>query len=263
MLSSESFSAHARVVQESEWPVYRKVSGVYAIRSTASGKFYVGSAVDIYGRWRSHKSKLDAGKNRNMHFQRAWSKYGIVGFEFFVLEICAREHAVPMEQVWLDWTQAVARGYNLAPVAGSNLGTRFSPQARANMAASSKGRKVSFETRARIAATTAGREPNPETLAKARLKNTGRKNSAESIEVMRARKLGKKNSAETLAKRYARSPVSVDMAKEIQARYAFRCPVNGAVAMAKEFGISEMTVLNVIKGKHWTLRNFAESEKAA
>lgn len=263
MFSSESFGAHASIVKESEWSAYRKVSGVYAIRSIASGKFYVGSAVDIYGRWRSHKSKLDAGKNRNLHFQRAWGKYGLAGFEFLVLETCKREHAVPLEQVWLDWTGAVERGYNLAPVAGSNLGARFSAQARANMAAASKGRKHTPQARANIAAATKGRCPHPETLAKARLKNTGRKNSPESIEVMRAAKLGKKHSAETLAKRYAKSVVSVDTAREIQKRYTFRCPVNGAVAMAKEFGVSEMTVLNIIKGKHWTVRAQPELEKAA
>jgi group I intron endonuclease len=184
-------------------------------------------------------------------------------FEFLLVETCARERVLLLEQVWIDWTEATTHGYNTNPVAGSNLGTRFSDEARANMRAEQAGKRHSPEGRANIAAATSGRKPHPETLAKARLKNTGRKNTPESIEVMRAAKLGKKHSAETLAKRYAKSRVSVDMAMEIRQRYTFRCPVNGAVAMAKEFGVSEMTVLNIIKGIHWTMRHLPELQKAA
>jgi len=41
-------------------------------------------------------------------------------------------------------------------------------------------------------------------------------------------------------------------AAEIRARYTPHCKVNGATAMAKEFGVSYNTVFGVIKGIYWS-----------
>ena len=43
----------------------RKISGIYKIINKVNGKYYVGSAKNIRGRWNGHKHLL----NRNIHIQ--------------------------------------------------------------------------------------------------------------------------------------------------------------------------------------------------
>lgn len=105
-----------------------KQSGIYAVTNTINGKRYVGSGVDVAGRHRTHRSHL----RRNIHFnpklQHAWNKYGEAAFRFDVLELCPPEQLIEREQYWIDTLDTVANGYNCAPIAGSCLGRRLSPE---------------------------------------------------------------------------------------------------------------------------------------
>jgi group I intron endonuclease len=53
-----------------------RASGVYQILCKPTGKIYVGSAVNLRGRWLNHRSSLRCGKHPNIVLQRAWNKDG-------------------------------------------------------------------------------------------------------------------------------------------------------------------------------------------
>lgn len=105
-------------------------SGIYAIKNIANRKLYVGSALNLSKRWSNHKSDLNKNKHSNIHLQRAWNKYGIDNFVFEILEYCEKESLIIKEQSWMDFCKP---DYNLNPVAGSNLGRKWSNEVKENM----------------------------------------------------------------------------------------------------------------------------------
>jgi len=54
---------------------------------------------------------------------------------------------IEREQFWIDWLKPK---YNLAPKAGSNLGVKYSDEAKTKMSAWQIGRKMSKEARVKI-----------------------------------------------------------------------------------------------------------------
>ena len=64
-----------------------KLPGIYAIRNTANGKLYVGSAISIARRWQVHRSNLKTGVHRCNPLQRAYAKHGVDAFFYEVLEL--------------------------------------------------------------------------------------------------------------------------------------------------------------------------------
>jgi len=51
-------------------------SGIYKILNTVNNKFYIGSAVNLNSRFRTHKANLINNKHPNKHLQAAFNKYG-------------------------------------------------------------------------------------------------------------------------------------------------------------------------------------------
>jgi len=100
-------------------------SGIYKITNTATGSCYIGSAVDIRARWRSHKSALNTHRKAPPKLQRAWDKYGERVFEFTVLLLCAPENLLVYEQACID---AFSPRYNTRKTAESNLGVTWSAE---------------------------------------------------------------------------------------------------------------------------------------
>lgn len=145
-------------------------SGIYQIRHTASGKCYVGNSADIARRWGHHRSDLKKGAHHSSYLQRAWNKHGADAFEFLVLEhVPCLDDLVAREQFWINAFDVVAAGYNTAPIAGSNLGFKYSAETKAKMSAWQKGKKkapLSAECRAKISAANRLRTNSPETRAK-------------------------------------------------------------------------------------------------
>lgn len=108
-------------------------TGIYLIRHIASGKVYVGSAaVSLRKRKNEHYCKLRKGKHENRYLQNAWSRYGEAAFEYQVLELCPAEQCIVREQHWLDYYGCAdeAKGYNILPTAGSNLGKKWGPHSQ-------------------------------------------------------------------------------------------------------------------------------------
>ena len=100
-----------------------KVTGVYAIKHSSTGKVYVGSAVDIHRRWKDHRTRLNCGRHGNEYLQRAWAKYGHDAFVFEVLEECSKEQRLVCEQHWIDTLDAANEdsGFNLIPTRTSQM----------------------------------------------------------------------------------------------------------------------------------------------
>lgn len=103
-------------------------SGVYQITNTVNGHAYIGSAVSIYKRWRTHRRQLTQGQHTNPRLQRAWGKYGPEAFRFTMLMECPPDQLLVNEQKYLDELQPY---YNICETAGNRLGVRHTPEARA------------------------------------------------------------------------------------------------------------------------------------
>lgn len=98
-----------------------------------SGKMYVGQAVDLYRRVRSHQSTLQRKVHPNRYLQAVYERDGWV-FEVVVLEQnLPVEDLTSTEQFWIDSLQVCDSeyGYNLCPVAGSSLGHTWTLSAKA------------------------------------------------------------------------------------------------------------------------------------
>jgi len=102
----------------------KRASGIYQILCKPTGKVYIGSAVWIARRKREHRNALLSGGHHSKHLQKAWNKYGANAFEFLILEYCDNEKLIQLEQVYIDLFEShdPKKGFNMVPIAGSNLG---------------------------------------------------------------------------------------------------------------------------------------------
>lgn len=179
-------------------------SGIYLITHTASGKVYVGSAINLRLRFIRHRSDLKTNTHFNPLLQRHWNKYGAEAFCFSVLEfVDEKVDLIPRETYWIAKLNAADRssGFNFLISGGGRLGMKHSEETKAKIGAAHKGKKISPEHAAAVSAATKARQADPSyalTLIKIGLGNKGKKVSPES----RARMSEAKSnmSAETRAK---------------------------------------------------------------
>ena len=91
-------------------------SGIYIIRNSESGKFYIGKAKCIYRRIKWHVTSLNTkNKNENLHMINSWHKYGRDVFSYEVLEYCDKNDEIlsELEYKWMIELDAVKNGYNM------------------------------------------------------------------------------------------------------------------------------------------------------
>ncbi len=192
-------------------------SGIYRIVNTINGKLYIGSAVNLRDRKRCHFKELRHNTHRNSKLQHAWNKYGSDNFTFEIIElVLIPELLTAREQYWIDKLKPF---FNIARIAGSQLGVKRSPETRAKLSASrlgkpahNRGKKASPEARANMSASQRRNPPNlgkkfsPEHCAKigaaslGNKSNLGRKRSPEAIEKSRIANTGRAQSEETRKK---------------------------------------------------------------
>jgi group I intron endonuclease len=117
-------------------PKFLHKSGVYQIRNLENGKIYVGSSVRLNVRFGEHVNKLNKQTHPCRYLRSSWRKHSADSFVFEVLAYCAPEHAVWLEQRFLD---GLNPAYNTCRIAGSTLGTRRTEEAKAKMRAARVG----------------------------------------------------------------------------------------------------------------------------
>ena len=61
-------------------------SGIYKITNEITGKFYIGSSIDIDQRFLDHKRDLNNKTHVNIILQRSWDKHGEKAFSNTTLE---------------------------------------------------------------------------------------------------------------------------------------------------------------------------------
>lgn len=171
-----------------------KLPGIYAIRNTANGKLYVGSAVSIARRWTVHRSNLKTGVHRCKPLQRAYDKYGVAAFVYEVLEIVQDvANLIVREQHWLDTLDSHCDrgGYNVCPIAESRLGMKMPESAKATIGAKSRGKKLSDEHKAAISRVHKGKIISDAHRLAVSVAGKGRKQTPEWVEKRAAKRRGK------------------------------------------------------------------------
>ena len=149
-------------------------SGVYAIRSQACGRVYVGSSVDIRKRWTQHRNELHRGVHRTAKLQTAWALYGEDNFLFTILEaIPDRVLLREREQFWLDTLHAADCGFNTLHMVDTL--PDWTPERRASQSLKRMGHQVSAETREKLRQANLGKKHTEESKALRRAWSTGRK----------------------------------------------------------------------------------------
>lgn len=138
-------------------------AGIYMLVNKVTGKRYVGSSRNCARRKSEHISKLCRGAHINKKLQAAWNKYGEDAFEFVVaFSVLNVDQIETIEQQFLDEMQAVATGYNLAPVAGNTAGWKAPPETRKRMSDAAKKRDNSLQVARMREAVTGRKRPKSE-----------------------------------------------------------------------------------------------------
>ena len=132
------------------------MQGIYTIRHLTTGRCYVGSSVNMSRRWTQHKSAIKKGKHPAKHLMHAFQKHGSESFAFEILEECDSAMLIERENYWIA---KLKPAFNVAPVAGSNLGHKHSAATIENM----RNGKTQ-EVRARIGAAQKGRIKSSEEI---------------------------------------------------------------------------------------------------
>lgn len=127
-------------------------AGIYGILNAVSGRWYIGSAKNLHQRWNEHRSTLNRGIHRNRKLQNSWNLHGADAFSFSPVLLCSKENLVLYEQLCIGAFDAVKAGYNIAPIAKSNLGIKHTEQSKENYRRGAVGRKMPpMSTEAKLA----------------------------------------------------------------------------------------------------------------
>lgn len=165
-------------------------AGVYCWTNKVNGKFYIGSAINLYKRLVKYYNYEHLAKS-NMIINKALLKYGYSEFSLQILEYCDPDSAVSREQYYMDLLKPI---YNILGTAGSSMGYKHSDEAKAKISAAwSVPRpklvvKHSEETKAKMSETRKGKKHLEGTIAKIRAASLGNKHSEETKAKMAAAK---------------------------------------------------------------------------
>jgi len=177
--------------------------GIYKITNLINKRIYIGSSVDIYHRYLSHKSHLKRQIHCNIKLQRSWNKYGENCFTFETILFCEKKDLLLYEQIAIDFYDCVKHGYNIAPFAASTLGRKHTATSKIKMSKSRKGvtkGPLSEQHKKSLSLALSGKVYSAERIEKIRIANTGRKASEETKMKMSIIRKGRKLSPEAKEK---------------------------------------------------------------
>lgn len=158
-----------------------KVSGIYGLQNTFSGKWYVGKSKHIHKRNVNEKWQLSHPNRKawNTQLQEDFRRYGFEGFVFHVLEICDECVLDQKEREWIDRLDSYRNGYNYTRGGSKNDGLIVTDITREKMRSASAKRWARPEERAKISI--ANLNPSAETRMKMRQSHLGKKQPPEQI----------------------------------------------------------------------------------
>jgi group I intron endonuclease len=120
-----------------------KLSGIYQIQSNCkSQRLYVGSAINISSRWKTHLWELKNGRHGNSRLQRHYNKYGEADLQFSILIGCEKSELIEKEQFFID---SLNPWFNICKKAGSKIGVSCKKKTRNKISKANKGKKKSQE----------------------------------------------------------------------------------------------------------------------
>jgi group I intron endonuclease len=238
-------------------------SGIYRIIHIASGKPYIGSAMNLRKRRNGHFQDLRHGTHHSITLQRAWNKYGPDAFAFEILElVLVPELLTSREQYYFSKFRPFgSRGFNIARVAGSTLGMpapnrdrKMTPEQLERHRLARIGKKASEETKRRMGDARRGRKHSLEARRKIGLGSLGKKKSAEAIEKRRQSMQGYRHSQETRAKISASSAGRLYPSRRktllVIAPDGCEYIVTGIVEFCKEHHLDTSSLMRVVRGEY-------------
>lgn len=141
-------------------------SGVYQILNKNNNKIYIGSSINLYRRFISHKNKLRKNIHPNQYLQNSYNKHGEEAFTFEILKIVKNDNnLIAWEQTYLDKILPESR-YNIQMVANSSLGLKRSKATRKKVADAHRGKKLSKSHRENISRGLKGKSKSQESIKK-------------------------------------------------------------------------------------------------
>jgi len=175
-------------------------SGIYRFTNLLNGKMYIGSSSNLSSRFRKHLNLNYISQHKNeLSISRAIIKYGYDNFSLEILEFCEVSNLLKREQFYLNLLEPV---YNIAKVAGSNLGFKHSKESRAKISKALKGSPLlrslklgtthTKETKKLMSISRSG-ERNPHVLFRG-----GKSHTEVSKDLIRKSRIGKTHSKETI-----------------------------------------------------------------
>ncbi|HBI37095.1 MAG TPA: hypothetical protein DDY71_05570 [Spirochaetia bacterium] len=93
-----------------------KTSGIYCIENILNNKKYIGQAQNCHKRIKAHIYNLKNNKETCIYLQRAWNKYGIANFIFYIIEKCSIQELNNKEIYYIKELQShiSSHGYNIS-----------------------------------------------------------------------------------------------------------------------------------------------------
>lgn len=223
-----------------------KDKGIYYIKNTVNGKYYIGqSSYSIHRRWLLHKWQLRNGIHPNDHLQRAWNEYGEEVFEFKILYLTDKDEPLDdLEIEYISKYNAYSEGYNQTLGGNSNHGYKPSEETKKKIGIANHkrmlGKKLSPETRKRMSASAKGHIKSPEHRKHLSESLTGIKRTEEHKQKCREANQGTKQKT---------AKYSEELIREIKTRMK-----NGErpCDLAREYGISNSYLCAIRLGLRWS-----------
>jgi group I intron endonuclease len=174
-------------------------SSIYKITHVASGRFYIGSAVNTKARWIRHEQQLKRNQHHSKYLQRLYNKYGHESIKFEVIEYCYKEKLLEREQHYLDTLNPALNSHKIA---GSPLGHKWSDEAKKRHSEMLKGRKVTFSDQGKANIIKAAKRPRTDQTKKkmseaAKNRDMAHLRTPEAISKVAEKHRGMKRSEET------------------------------------------------------------------
>jgi group I intron endonuclease len=157
--------------------------GIYCIENVANSKKYIGYSTRIEVRWRNHAYYLRKNCHDNDHLQKAYNKYGLDNFIYYIIEECEESLLFEKEKYYIAFykTRNPEYGYNLTE------GGKGSLHPREETLEKLRNKHVSDETRRKQSESTKGIPKSEEWKSKMRGRKMSEENKRKLIEMSKNR----------------------------------------------------------------------------